>query len=185
MPSTFRPCVIDPARRRIARALLGLPWLCISAKPSRTWAATTELPVPLPPIDSRLTLVDVALLDGGTFRAAHAQGKVLVLYWWASWCPFCAIQTPLMQALWDRHRDQGLLLLGISIDKRPEDAIRYMTQRRYTFPSTILTSEVKKVFPLPGKGLPVTVVLGRSGRVSMAEAGQLFPEDIEKIARFV
>jgi hypothetical protein len=44
---------------------------------------------------------------------------------------------------------------------------------------------VERVLPLPGKGLPVTVVLGRAGRVLMAEAGQLFPEDIERIARFI
>jgi thiol-disulfide isomerase/thioredoxin len=172
-------------RRRLTRALVGLPLLCISAVPLRAAAATTELPVRLPPLNSKLTIVDVPLLDGGTFRVADTQGKVLVLYWWASWCPFCAIQTPLMQALWDKHRDQGLLLLGISTDKRPDDARRYLSQRRYTFPSTFLTPEVRQVLPLPGKGLPVTVVLGRAGRVSMAEAGQLFPEDVERIARFL
>ena len=40
------------------------------------------------------------------------------------------------------------------------------------------------MLPKP-KGLPVTVVLGRDGKVLMAEAGQLFPEDVEQIARFL
>jgi peroxiredoxin len=152
---------------------------------SNAGAASGQAPVPLPPLEGSLALVDVPLLDGGTFRAASADGKVLVLYWWASWCPFCAMQTPQMQALWEVHRDRGLLLLGISIDKRADDARRYLARHGYTFPSTFDTPEVRRAFPLPGKGLPVTVVRGRSARVVMSEAGQLFPEDVERIARFL
>jgi hypothetical protein len=47
-----------------------------------------------------------------------------------------------------------------------------------------VTPAVARVLPKP-KGLPVTVVRGRDGRVRMAEAGQLFPEDVAEIARFL
>lgn len=139
----------------------------------------------LPKVGAALALPDVPLLDGGTFRAADAKGQVVVVYWWASWCPFCAVQTPYVQKLWEAQRSRGLRMLGLSVDQRIEDARKYMRQSGYTFPTGFNTHEVEAVLPKPGKALPVTLVRGRDGRVVMAEMGQLFPEDLEQIARFL
>ncbi len=141
--------------------------------------------VPMPAIGAPLALPDVPLFDGGHFRAAQAEGQVVLVYWWASWCPFCAEQTPLMQKLWDEQRPRGLKMLGLSIDKREEDARRYLARRGYSFPTGIATPAIERVLPRPSKALPMTLVRGRDGRVLMAEKGQLFPEDVAQIARFV
>jgi len=139
---------------------------------------------PLPAIGTPLALPEVPLLDGSRFLPAAAEGQVLVLYWWASWCPFCALQSPLMDKLWREQSPRGLKMLGLSIDKKPADAVAYMSKRGYAFPSGFVTPEVARALPKP-KGLPITIVRGRDGRVQMAEAGQLFPEDVEQIARFL
>jgi len=144
-------------------------------------ASSREEP-PLPAVGSVLALPDLPLIDGTAFKAAEARGKVVVLYWWASWCPFCAMQSPHVQKLWEAQRARGLTVLGLSIDRRVEDARQYLQQRGYSFPSAWQTAAV---LPKPGRSLPVTVVLGRDGRVAMAEDGQLFPEDVEQIARFL
>lgn len=141
--------------------------------------------VPMPAVGSRLPLADVPLLDGGAFRAAEAKGQLVVLYWWASWCPFCAMQSPHVQKLWDAQRARGLRMLALSIDKQPEAARNYLRQRGYTFPAAWSSPEVTRAMPKPGKALPVTCVIGRDGRVLVAEDGQMFPEDVEEIARFV
>ncbi|MEO8123421.1 MAG: TlpA disulfide reductase family protein [Burkholderiales bacterium] len=131
-----------------------------------------------------LALPTVELFDGRRFEPAQADGKLLVLYWWASWCPFCALQSPHMEKLWQAERGRGLQMLALSIDKQPEDATAYLAKRGYTFPAGLFTPAVARVLPKP-KGLPVTVVRGRDGRVVMAEAGQLFPEDVEQIAQWL
>ena len=183
--ATYTETVPDSVRRRVGSTLLGLPLLCSAALSQAADAPPSTSRPRLPPLDGELVVADVPLLDGATFHAADASGKVLVLYWWASWCPFCAIQTPMMQALWDAQRKRGLLMLGISIDERPDDARRYLSKRGYTFPSTFQSPIVRRLLPLPGKGLPVTVVRGRNRRVVMAEAGQVFAEDIARIDRFL
>jgi peroxiredoxin len=137
---------------------------------------------PLPAVGSAFALADLPLIDGSAFKAADARGQVVVLYWWASWCPFCALQSPHVQKLWAAQRARGLYVLGVSIDRRADDARQYQQQRGYNFPSAW---QAGAVLPKPGKSLPVTVVLGRDGRVVMAEDGQLFPEDVEQIARFL
>ncbi len=131
-----------------------------------------------------MALTDVKLLDGSTWGAAAADGQVVVVYWWASWCPFCAVQSPHIEKLWRRERSRGLQVLALSIDRTPEAAAGYMRQKGYTFPAGMLTPDVAKVLPKP-KGLPVVVVRGRSGRVVFAEAGEMFPEDIEGLAKFL
>jgi thiol-disulfide isomerase/thioredoxin len=177
----------DPMRhpgcsRRQALAGLGGA-LCAPAWAQQA-AAGEDKALPPPPIGSHLTLTDVPLLDGGIFRAAEAEGQVLVLYWWASWCPFCAQQSPAMDKLWVTHKGRGLRMLGLTIDKKAEDASAYLAKRGYSFPAGLLTPALARILPKP-KGLPVTVVRGRDGRVLAAEAGQLFPEDVEQFARFL
>jgi thiol-disulfide isomerase/thioredoxin len=171
-----------PSRRSWLAAGLGTWLLPVAAQPATPAAA--ERVVPLPALGSALPLPDIPLLDGKLFQAQAADGQLLVLYWWASWCPFCAQQTPLMNQLWLNHRGRGLQLLGLSIDRRPEDASAYLARRGYSFPSGWVTPAVAKALPKP-KGLPVSIVRSRDARVLAAEAGQLFPEDVEQFARFL
>lgn len=149
-----------------------------------TQAARSAAPGELPAREMPLSLATVELFNGRRFEPAHADGKLLVLYWWASWCPFCALQSPHMEKLWQAGRGRGLQMLALSIDAQAEDAIAYLAKRGYTFPAGLFTPAIARVLPKP-KGLPVTVVRGRDGRVVMAEAGQLFPEDVEQIAQWL
>ena len=139
---------------------------------------------PLPAVGSALALAPAPLLGGGQFEPAQAEGRVLVLYWWASWCPFCAQQSPEMQKLWDAQRGRGLQMLALSIDKKQGDASAYLQKKGYTFPAAWLSPDLARAYPKPD-GLPVTVVRGKDGRVLQAEKGQLFPEDVAGLARWL
>jgi hypothetical protein len=109
---------------------------------------------------------------------------VTLIYWWASTCPFCAQQSPEMQKFWRAHQDRGLQMLALSVDRTPQEASVYLQKKSYTFPSAWVTPEIQRVLPKP-RGLPVTLVRGRDGRVLQAERGQLFPEDVEQLAHWL
>ncbi len=168
------------SRRRVvqAAACLAAPSFMESA------LAQKRAEPPLPNVGSAYSLAAVPLLGGGSFQPAQAEGKALVLYWWASWCPFCAQQSPEIQKLWESQRGRGLQMLTLSIDKKSEEAVAYLKKKGYTFPAAWVSPEVAKVFPKP-EGLPVVVVRGKDGRVAQAEKGQLFPEDVEQLARWM
>lgn len=141
---------------------------------------------PMPALGTHLPLPEVPLFDGSVFRPAQAEGQVLVIYWWASDCPFCALQSPEMQKLWNRERAkgaQGLQLLTLSIDRKREDALVYLHKKGYTFPAGFVTPEIQRVLPKP-KGLPITLVRGRDGKLLQGERGQLFPEDVEQLSHW-
>ena len=162
-------------------------WLQASAAaaalPAR-WAGAQKNAAPLPALGAPYPLAAVPLLDGGRFDPAQADGRALVLYWWASWCPFCAQQSPEMQKLWESQQAKGLRMLALSIDKRPAEAEAYLRKKGYTFPAAWVSPELARHYPKPD-GLPVTVVRGKDGKVVQAEKGQLFPEDVAQMARWV
>jgi len=161
------------ARRTIALGLAPLGLAAMAAEPG----------APLPPLGSTLAAPSLTLLDGSVWGPEQSRGKVLVVYWWASWCPFCAEQSPHMDALWRAHRSQGLELLALSIDKQPAAASAHLKAKGYGFPAAMAT-QVAAVWPKP-RGLPVVVVRGRDGKVVYAESGSLFPEDVQGLKKFL
>lgn len=170
-----------PTRRTALQVLLlGSGWA--QAQTADTAAAREALAPALPSPGSRLVLPALQLLDGSRWQAS-GTGPVVV-YWWASTCPFCAQQSPEMDKLWREHRARGLQLIGLSVDKRPEDAQTYLQRRGYRWPSAWVSAEVHRALPKP-RGLPVTLVLDRSGQVLQAERGQLFAEDVALMARWL
>ncbi len=179
---------VAPGRRRITAAA-GAALVCWHGRTALAQSAPQPAEAarprqPLPAVGSVLRLPEAALLDGGKFRPADAEGRVLVLYWWASWCPFCAQQSPHMQALWEKAKPRGMRMLALSIDKRAEDARDYLKKKGYTFPAALVTPEISQLLPKP-HGLPVTLVRGPDGRVLQGESGQIFPEDVEALIRWL
>jgi len=139
---------------------------------------------PMPGVGAVLKLPDLHLVGGGLYGEAQAAGKVVVVYWWATWCPFCAVQTPRIDALWRRHRERGLEVLALSIDRQEATVREYLAAKGYRFPVAMHTPALASALPKP-KGLPVTLVRGRDGKIVFAEAGELFPEDIEGFEKFL
>ena len=164
----------------VAVASLGAAWPVLAQAPEGA----------LPKPESVLRLPDVTLLDGRLWRPSDMRGKTLVVYWWASWCPFCAVQSPHIEALWRTHKAAGLSVLALSIDKQAATAAAYLAGKSYSFPAGMLTAEVAQWLPKPA-GLPVVVVVkinaqdGRSGQVVFAESGEMFPEDIEGLKKYI
>jgi len=162
--------------------LAGLPPVAL-AQPASAAAEEAKAP-PLPPIGAPLAVPRLTMLDGSVFDPARAEGQPLLVYWWSSTCPFCALQSPSMDQLWQSQKGRGLLMVALSIDKKPEDAQAYLNAKGYRFPSAWASPEWRKGFPKP-KGLPITLLRGRNGRLLLAEKGQMFAEDVEAIADLI
>lgn len=136
-----------------------------------------------PAIGTRIELPGVRLLDGRELAPDHWRGKVLVVESWASWCPVCRQQHPHLDQL---HRSQaaiGLEVLALSMDRRPEEAQRYMREHGYAFHAAMFDGRWQAAIGRP-KGLPTVWVIGRDARLRQFETGEMFPEDVEELARW-
>jgi len=170
-------------RRQLALGLgLGALWPWANALAQSPSEAALEAMAPaMPRLGDVLKVPSIRLMTGQNFQ--HER-QPLLLYWWSSTCPFCALQSPSMQALWDSQKSRGLRMLALSIDKKPEDAQAYLQKRGYTFPAAWASPEWRKQFPKP-KGLPITLMMDSQHKVMLAEKGQMFAEDVEAISRLL
>ncbi|MNT93099.1 hypothetical protein D3C72_2345000 [compost metagenome] len=89
-----------------------------------------------------------------------------------------------MDQLWQSQKARGLQMVALSIDKKPEDAVAYLKKKGYSFPAAWASPDWRKAFPKP-RGLPITLLRGRDGKLLLAEKGQMFAEDVEAIAALV
>lgn len=184
-PSSDDPVRPWPGRRLWLGQALGLALAGAlrpaQAQPASAAAEEAKAP-PLPALGSVLRVPPVDLIGGGRFDPAQAQGKPLLVYWWSSTCPFCALQSPSMDAFWKAQRARGLQMLALSIDRKAADAGDYLKKKGYEFPAAWASPAWREAFPKP-KGLPVTLLAGSDGRLVLAEKGQMFAEDVQDMAR--
>jgi peroxiredoxin len=188
----FAASTTDKVRRSVVLSIPALGALAFMARqgvslaqtsPGLSPAAMEATAPPLPAVGTLLHLPDLVLLDGRAFSAAQTRNRITLVYWWSSTCPFCALQSPEIQKLWTTQQSRGWQMLALSVDKKPSDAVAYLRKKGYTFPSAWVSPEVHRAFPKP-KGLPVTLVVGRDGKVLQAERGQMFAEDVELLTRW-
>lgn len=124
------------------------------------------------------------LIDGTVLKPDYWRGKVLIIERFATWCPFCKVQSPKLDKLLRAHKTKGLEVLALSIDKNAAEVPRYMKQHGYTFHAAMMSSEWQRLLG-DVKGLPVIWVIGRDGRLKQVEAGELLDEDVAELARWL
>ena len=163
-------------RRNLLKAALA------SFTPSYLFAQKTndaKFPIPLTVSWSKQDL-----MNGETISYADLKGQVLVIYFWASWCPFCAEQSPEMNKLFINSQGKGLYVLGVSVDKDLNAAKTHLQKTKYSFPSAWLGSQDQSKLPKP-PSVPFVLVYNQGGKLVQKEQGQLFAEDVQALARWI
>lgn len=125
-------CAAAPSRSRYCIAVLAaclFTFACNSAAPPRPIAESTAAPMSATRRNANERAIQEALdvpiarLDGSSFKLADFQGKVLVVDFWATYCPPCVKQAPQLARLNERYRERGLTVVGLTSDKKEDQAL--------------------------------------------------------------
>jgi len=73
-------------------------------------------------------------LDGGTFDLQNCKGKLLLVDYWATWCRPCVAGLPHIQEVWAKYHDQGLDIVGVSLDKNREHLADFVSLHEIAYP---------------------------------------------------
>ena len=110
---------------------------------------------------AEFTLTDI---QGKSWTLSGLRGKVVVVNFWATWCPPCRKEMPDLESLYGRFKDQGLVVLAIS-DEDASKVKPFISERNFTYP--ILLDPGRKVNALYGvEGIPRTFVYDREGKLA-------------------
>jgi thiol-disulfide isomerase/thioredoxin len=156
-------------------------------RPARPTAGTNAAaaPAPLHPVTAgdKLTLrfyrdpaqvspVVMRDLDGKSVSSADLRGKVLLVNFWATWCPPCRAEIPDLVALQEKYRDR-LQIVGVSEDEGSIDVVkRFAAEQRMNYPIVMLTPEIEKAFA-GVSALPTSFLVDRQGRIVQRHVGML------------
>src|SRR6185437_8950983 len=104
-------------------------------------------------------------INGHSQRLADLKGKVVLLDFWASWCPPCVEETPSLNALQQRITAAGGVVLGISQDEDQAAYERFLTDQHVVFPTYRDSS--KQIAPMYGTSMfPEAYLIDRDGRIA-------------------
>ena len=163
---------------------------CGGAAPtSTTTAGSADTSPDVEPSSSGGNLTDFVLKDvnGRSHALTDYLGeKVILVSFWATWCEPCKKEMVQLQALFDEHKDSGLMILSISMDE-PEtqgDVRTYIKQRGYTFP-VLLDTETQVTNQLnPRRAAPFSLVIGKDEIIAWEHEGYV-PGDEKELEEAV
>jgi thiol-disulfide isomerase/thioredoxin len=132
----------------------------------------------------------LAQLWGSSFDAPGGEkvamqgfrGKPLLLNFWATWCPPCVDELPLLNRFYDENRGNGWQIVGIAVDKL-ESVKAFLQRLPLAFPVAMAPAEGMSLAKALGddvSALPFSVLLGRDGAVLARKIGRLSPEDLAR-----
>jgi cytochrome c biogenesis protein CcmG, thiol:disulfide interchange protein DsbE len=114
----------------------------------------------------------------GDLALENYRGSAVVVNFWASWCAPCREEAPLLEAAWLKHRDRGVVVLGVDARDLVSDGRAFVREFGLTYPNA---------YDGPGKiadsfgliGFPETYFLDREGRIVHLVSGPLTEESID------
>jgi len=111
-------------------------------------------------------------LDGRDVSTASLRGKVVLINFWATWCPPCRAEIPDLIALQEKYKDR-LQIIGISEDEvAPAVVKRFATEHQMNYPIVMTSPELEKMFP-GVSALPTSFIVDRQSRVVQKHVGML------------
>ena len=122
---------------------------------------------------------NVTLVDGTPFQLSDQKGEVVIINIWATWCAPCHEETPELVDLYSRYHDDGLEILGVSIDEQGESVVKpFMDDYEVNYPVVIDDGTIMDKYG-PTMGIPTTYIIGKQGELRYFAVGAVTIKELE------
>jgi peroxiredoxin len=144
-------------------------------------AEAASSPNGLKPAFKRNDAPDFQLKDvhGGTVRLSDLKGKVVLLNFWATWCPPCKIEIPWFIEFERTYKDKGFAVVGVSLDEDGWEAVRpYLEASKINYRVVVGNDSMAQTYG-GVDSLPTTFLIDRDGRIASTHIGLVPKSDYE------
>lgn len=123
----------------------------------------------------------VTSLDGQELTLASLKGKIILVNFWATWCPPCRAEIPDFIEAYSELKDRGLVILGFSVDDLPEADLRaFVNKSGINYPVALVGQNIVSAFK-PGQYIPTSIFIDRKGLLRYKHVGRLTRNDLMEI----
>jgi thiol-disulfide isomerase/thioredoxin len=118
-------------------------------------------------------------LDGKTVNLSDFKGKVLVLNFWATWCPPCRAEIPDFIELQKEYRGRNVAFVGASVDSvQPTEVAAFVKKAGINYPIVMATPDVAEKYGAD-QAIPVTIIIDSQGRIVDSHLGMVTKSYVE------
>jgi len=114
-------------------------------------------------------------LDGVERTLSEQKGSVVIVDFWATWCPPCRVEIPHLKKIYDTYKDKGLIVWGIGLDKE-EKLSQFAQENSINYPVLVGNQTIAKQYNV--QGIPTTFLYDKKNRIAYRHTG--FAEGMEK-----
>ncbi len=134
--------------------------------------------IPSPLVGGEAPDFTLTLLDGEEVRLRDLKGSPVVINFWASWCyPSCWNEAPRLEATWRRHKDHGVMLIGIIYQDTEKNARDFIAKHGKSYPNGLdLKSRIAIEYGV--FGIPETFFIDREGKITHKHIGEISMETL-------
>jgi peroxiredoxin len=120
-------------------------------------------------------------MNGADVRLADYKGKVILINFWATWCAPCKVEIPAFIELYDRYKDKGLVILGISGDDDAPTLRSFAAEMKINYPMLVGRDQEQLLDAYgPLYGYPTSYIVGRDGAICGRHIGPATKEQFER-----
>lgn len=119
-------------------------------------------------------------LRGNEISLSDYEGKVVFLNFWATWCPPCRAEIPGFVEVYEKYKNKGMQIIGISLDIAGVDKVlNFVKKYKINYPVAMETRELIRDYE-PGRAIPVTIIIDQNGKIRHKHIGYMDKGTLER-----
>lgn len=124
----------------------------------------------------------IGSLDNGQISLADYEGEVIIMNFWATWCPPCRAEMPGINNFYEAHKDEGLVVLAINEEESEEQVRPFIELNEFSFP-VLLDIEGRVAQQYSTRSFPTTFIIDRNGVIQHVQTGEITERELERIVK--
>lgn len=122
----------------------------------------------------------ITSFEGETITLSELRGQVVIINFWASWCPPCREEAPYLEATWRKYEDQGVIFIGVDYVDTESKALAYIDEFDITyFNGPDVGTRISHDYNM--QGVPETFYVAKNGDLHGLKVGPLFPPELDEV----
>ena len=176
-----RTVVIVAVSVPVLALLAILAWASITSGPARGGLAVNDDTIELSVDAEAAPEFNLSQVGAGEISSEQLLGRVVMLDFWASWCPPCRDEAPVLAQIYGEYRDKGVEFIGVNLWDNAGDAELFLQQEGHQYPNGI-DEEGKIAIRYGVRGIPEKFFIDRDGLIVRKFSG---PMDADRLRRIL